>query len=130
MTEGRGGGSGRDNSERWRLWRSAMRERERGRGEERIGGRVRGVRGVRGVARDHPERRGGGQAGREGGGGAAERARVGHAPIPLSRTKTTEEGPVGWAGAGCCWAAQGGGPGKYPFFITVFFSIFLTYVLI
>ena len=42
------------------------------------------------------------QAGREAGGVA--RRRVGHTPILLSRTKTTEEGPVGWAGAGCCWA--------------------------
>ena len=34
--------------------------------------------------------------------GAVARARAGHAPLPLSRTKTTEE-EAGWA---ACWLGQ------------------------
>ena len=103
--------------------RSVVLGRERAdEGETRESGR--GSRGR--VASPGASRRGGERVGRQGGWwrGAAARARIGHAPILLSRTKTTEEGPVGWAGAGCCWAAQGGGPGKYPFLLLFSFLFF------
>ena len=54
-------------------------------------------------------RRGERQAGRRAGGVARWRARAGHTPLPLSRTKTTEE-EVGWAGQ----LAGPEAPGKRP----------------
>ena len=66
--------------------------------------------------------------------GAVARARAGHAPLPLSRTKTTEE-EAGWA---ACWLgrpaaagpeAPGRSPGKVFLFNSVFY-FFLTFVLI
>ena len=57
--------------------------------------------------------------------GAVAHARAGHTPLPLSRTKTTEEG--GGLGrllagpASCCWAAQGGAPRKL---LLLFISVF------
>ena len=80
------------------------RERERAR-ENR--GRVRESRG-RGVASSGASSKEG-RAGRQGERwrGAVARARAGHTPLPLSRTKTTEEGgglgrllagPVSWLG--------------------------------
>ena len=72
-----------------------------------------------------------GEAGRQGGRwrGAVARARAGHAPLPLSRTKTTEE-EAAWA---ACWlgrpaAAGPEAPGRSPgeeflfYFLFLFFS--------
>ena len=84
------------------------------------------------VASPGASRRGGERAGRQGGWwrGAAERARVGHAPVLLSGRKTTEEGQ--WAGpalaAGPARPHRSWAVGKFLLFIS--FSIFLTYVLI
>ena len=109
------------------LHSGCAREREQRRGEgTRESERVRG-----GMASPGASRRGGERAGRQGGWwrGAAARARVGHAPILLSRTKMTEEEaagsgwPAGPARPHRSWAA-----GKSPSFIS--FSIFLTFVLI
>ena len=66
--------------------------------------------------------------------GAVARARAGHAPLPLSRTKTTEE-EAGWA---ACWlgrpaAAGPEAPGRSPgkvFPVLFLFLNFLTFVLI
>ena len=67
--------------------------------------------------------RGEGQAGRRAGGVARWRARAGHTPLPLSRTKTTEEGdglgrllagPASWLGC------TGRSPGKLLPFISFF----------
>ena len=95
--EAGGGGYG----ERRRPTRSDTGERE-SEGEERKNrGRVRGYRGAwrrPGV----PGRRGGRQASREAGGVVRWRARAGHAPLPLSRMKTTEE-EAGWA---ACWLGR------------------------
>ena len=95
------------------LWRTAatvvfgrVRERARERREEpRESEREQG--GGRGVVRGIETRRGG--AGRQASRwrGAVARARAGHTPLPLSRTKTTEEGgglgrllagPASWLG--------------------------------
>ena len=51
------------------------------------------------------------------GGARACRAR---ARPPVGEEDDRGGGQVGWAGAGCCWAAQGGGPGNFPSFIFVF----------
>ena len=111
--------------ERRRWWRSDTGEGERGRGgeEPRESEREQGE----GVASFQAiqTRRGG--AGRQASWwrGAVARARAGHTPLPLSRTKTTEEG--GGLGrllagpASCCWAAQGGAPGKL---LLLFISVF------
>ncbi len=102
------------------------------------GGRARAPATLPSLCRDEDDRggrwAGGRQVGREGGGGAAERARVGHAPVLLSGRKTTEEG-ARWAGlaswAGCWlgqpagWAAQWRSPGKLlPLLIFFLFSNF------
>ena len=123
--EGRGG---YDYGERWRRARSGGREREnQGRGRnERVGERCGASRGVvRSIQRDE------GRTGRQGGRwrGAVARARAGHAPLPLSRTKTTEEGgglgrllagPASWLGC------TGRSPGKVLPFIYFCFLIFNT----
>ena len=87
--------------------RVRTRERE-SEGEERKNrGRVRESRGRRGVVQGHRGEKG--RAGRQGERwrGAVARARAGHTPLPLSRTKTTEEGdglgrllagPASWLG--------------------------------
>ena len=75
------------------------RERE-SEGEERKNrGRVREYEGGGGVASFQAIQTGRGEAGRQASWwrGAVARARAGHAPLPLSRTKTTEE-EAGWAG--------------------------------
>ena len=123
---------------RWPWQRRAMATAALGcaRGRENQGGgraRGRGKRPgrLRGDVRSIQS--GEGRTGRQGGRrrGAVARARAGHTPLPLSgRRRQRRE--VGWAGAGY-WAgqaAQGGGPGKFLLFISVFFSIFLTFVLI
>ena len=116
-----GGGYG----ERRRRSCSAERERERERGR-REPGRVRESRG-RGVASSRAsseEGRPGKQASRWR--GAVARARAGHTPLPLSRTKTTEEGgglgrllagPASWLGC------TGRSPGKLLPFIFFCFLI-------
>ena len=80
---------------------SRVREREQGE-RRRARESARGSGWLRGVVRGIQTRRG--EAGRQGGRwrGAVARARAGHAPLPLSRTKTTEE-EAAWA-ACCCWA--------------------------
>ena len=90
------------------------RERERVT-VERTRESARGSGWLRGVVRGIQTRRG--EAGRQGGRwrGAVARARAGHAPLPLSRTKTTEE-EAGWA---ACWlgrpaAAGPEAPGRSP----------------
>ena len=85
------------------------REREREGEEGKNRGRVRESRGGRGVVRGIETRRGG--AGRQASRwrGEVARARAGHTPLPLSRTKTTEE-EVGWAGQ----LAGPEAPGKRP----------------
>ena len=97
-----GGGDGA------RVCEGESRGRGGGRGRVREGsGWLRGVSGA--------SRRGGERAGRQRGRwrGAAERARVGHAPVLLSGRKTTEEGArwaglASWAGqAAQCWASTG-----------------------
>ena len=104
--------------------RSDTGERERGRGEEEPGESER-VRG--GVASFQGIQTRRGEAGRQVSWwrGAVARARAGHTPLPLSRTKTTEE-EAGWAAcwlgpASYCWAAQGGAPGKL---LLLFISVF------
>ena len=86
-----GGGDGA------RVCEGESRGRGGGRGRVREGsGWLRGVSGA--------SRRGGERAGRQRGRwrGAVARARAGHAPLPLSRTKTTEE-EAGWA---ACWLGR------------------------
>ena len=107
-------------------------EREPGEGRnERVGERCGASRGVvRSIQRDE------GRTGRQGGRwrGAMARARAGHAPLPLSRTKTTEE-EAGWA---ACWLGRpaaaglrrGGEAQVSPSFFYFCFLIFLTFVLI
>ena len=78
--------------------------RERARGEEEGEGeceRGRGGVATRGIVQSDE---GGGAPGKQGGWwrGAVARARAGHAPLPLSRTKTTEE-EAGWA---ACWLGR------------------------
>ena len=119
--EGRGG---YDYGERWRRARSGGREREnQGRGRnERVGERCGASRGVvRSIQRDE------GRTGRQGGRwrGAVARARAGHAPLPLSRTKTTEE-EAAWA---ACWlgrpaAAGPEAPGRSPGKVFLFYFFF------
>ena len=75
-----------------------------------------------------------GEAGRQGGRwrGAVARARAGHAPLPLSRTKTTEE-EAGWA---ACWLGRPAAAGLHreeaqvSLPLLFLFSNFLTFVLI
>ena len=134
---GRGGApelSGGARGGRWRLlWRTAAmvafghgrgrarERREEPRESEREQGRAWRRPGHRG-------RREGRQAGREGGGVARWRARAGHTPLPLSRTKTTEE-EAGWA---ACWLGRPATAGlhreepqvSFPFFIYFCFSNF------
>ena len=53
--------------------------------------------------------------------GAVARARAGHTPLPLSRTKTTEEGGgLGWLGQPAGWAAQWRSRGRFSPFLSVF----------
>ena len=83
--------------------RVRTREREsEGEGEKhgREGGEARGS----GRHQEEATRRRAGRAGRQAGWwrGAVARARAGHAPLPLSRTKTTEE-EAGWA---ACWLGR------------------------
>ena len=100
--EGRGVAGGGCYGERRRWWRSDTGEGERGRGgeEPRESEREQGE----GVASFQAiqTRRGG--AGRQASWwrGAVARARAGHTPLPLSRTKTTEE-EAGWA---ACWLGR------------------------
>ena len=130
-TEGREGGSGRGNGERWRRWHSAVRERARERRGEDPGEseRVRAAWQRSG----HPDEEGRGQAGREGGGGRARgRGRLwrGHAAAWARGRKTTEEearwaGLANWAGqAAQERAAQGGKRQVSLFSLLFFFSIF------
>ena len=93
---GEAGGGGYGERRRW--VRSDTGERERGRGEEEPGESER-VRGGRGVASFQGIQTRRGEAGRQASWwrGAVARARAGHTPLPLSRTKTTEE-DAGWAG--------------------------------
>ena len=107
------------------------RERERVT-EERTRAResARGSGWLRGVVRGIQTRRG--EAGRQASWwrGAVARARAGHTPLPLSRTKTTKE-EVGWAATGLHSNGlhREVSPGK-SLLPLVFLFYFLTYVLI
>ena len=102
---------------------SRVREREQGeRRSERVRGGVASFQGIQ-------TRRG--EAGRQASWwrGAVARARAGHTPLPLSRTKTTEEGdglgrllagPASWLGQ----SRQVRGPGKVSLFYLFLFSNF------
>ena len=103
------------------------RERESEGEEGKNRGRVRESRGGRGVVRGIETRRGG--AGRQASRwrGAVARACAGHTPLPLSRTKTTEEGgglgrllagPASWLGC------TGRSPGKLLLLFIFSFSNF------
>ena len=101
--------------------RARERRGEPGESEREQGGGVASSRGI--------EARRGGQAGRRARGVARWRARAGHTPLPLSRTKTTEEGgglgrllagPASWLGR----RRQVRGPGKVPLFYLFLFSNF------
>ena len=101
-------------------------EGERERVEEDRGGAWRRSRASR-ATRRAPGRQGGRWR------GAVARARAGHAPLPLSRTKTTEE-EAGWAAGwlgrpAAAGLHRGGAPGKLLLFNSVFY-FFLTFVLI
>ena len=95
--------------------------RGRGGGRGRVRERSGWLRGVSGASR-----RGGERAGRQRGRwrGAAERARVGHAPVLLSGRKTTEEGQ--WAGpalaAGPARPHRSWAAGKSPSLFLFYFS--------
>ena len=103
--------------------------RERAGGEDEGEGECERGRGSCVASPGHPDEEGRGQAGREGGGVARRSARaLGTLPSPCRGRRRQRRGPVGWAGTGCCWAAQGGGPGKFLLFCL--FSNILTYVLI
>ena len=101
------------------------RERE-SEGEERKNpGRVREYGG--GVASFQGIQTRRGEAGRQASWwrGAVARARAGHTPLPLSRTKTTEE-EAGWA---ACWlgrpaAAGPEAPGRSPGKVFLFYFFF------
>ena len=111
---------------------SGEREREQGKGM-RARESARGSGWLRGVVRGIQTRRG--EAGRQASWwrGAVARARAGHAPLPLSRTKTTEE-EAGWA---ACWLGRPAAAGLHreeaqvilPL-LFLFSNFFLTYVLI
>ena len=107
------------------MWCSAVRERARERREEpRESEREQGG-GVASSGASSEEGRAGRQASRWR--GAVARSRAGHTPLPLSRTKTTEEGgglgrllagPASWLGC------TGRSPGKLLPFIYFLFSNF------
>ena len=109
---------------RWLRLRRAVATGAFGRSGEREPGEGGGMRGWergagRRVASSGPSRATrGGQAGREGGGGAARRcARVGHAPSPCRGGRRQRRGgQVGWAScwAARCWASTGAGPQVDP----------------
>ena len=119
---GEAGGGGYGERRRW--VRSDTGERERGRGEEESGESER----VREAVWRRPAFQGDEEApGKQGGRwrGAVARARAGHAPLPLSRTKTTEE-EAGWA---ACWlgrpaAAGPEAPGRSPGKVFLFYFFF------
>ena len=129
---GRGGASelvgGARGGRRRLLWRTAatvvfgrVRERARERrgepGEsEREQGERRGV--VQGIERGGEGRQAAEQVAWRGG----ARARAGHTPLPLSRTKTTQEG--GGLGRPAGWAAQWRSPGKLLLLFIFLFSNF------
>ena len=99
-----------------------MRERARERREEpRESEREQG-RGVASSRASSEEGRPGKQVSRWR--GAVARARAGHTPLPLSRTKTTEEGggwAACWLGRPAGWATQGGAQVRFSLLIIFVF---------
>ena len=109
------------------MLRVRERERERAEGEKEGEGECEKGRGgcVASSGRSRATRR---APGKQGGWwrGAVARARAGHAPLPLSRTKTTEE-EAGWA---ACWLGRPAAAGLHreepqvSFSSLILFSIF------
>ena len=113
--------------------RVRTRERERGRGEEESGEseRVRGGVATRGIVQS--DEGGARQAGRLVAWRGGARVRRARSPPSVEDEDDRGGGGLGRLLAGpacCCWVAQGGGPGKSPSFIFVFYFFDICFDLI
>ena len=106
--------------------RSGEREPGEGGRNERVGERCRASRWLRGVVRGiEGDEKGARQAGREVAWRGGARARRARSPPSVEDEGDRGGGGLGrlLAGPACCWAAQGGAPGK-PLLLLFLFSIF------